>query len=97
MVMLLAIWSSPTLADENMTVAPSGNAMVSGSDRVVQYLVYPESASRSSDLEHDIEVIFDHQKVQVFRNYRSAIHFWLIVMTFREYNEFRSRHPEVGR
>lgn len=96
-VILLAICNRPTSADGNMTVAEAGNARVFGKHNVVQYLVYPESLSRINILEHDIEVLFDHQNVQVVRDYRFAIRFWLIVMTFPQYNELKRRHPEVSR
>ncbi|KAG7005697.1 hypothetical protein G7Y79_00018g045040 [Physcia stellaris] len=78
-----------------MTLAEAENARVFGKHNVVQYLVYPDSLSRINILERDIEVLFDHQNVQVIRDYRFAIRFWLIVMTFPQYNELRRRHPEI--
>lgn len=93
---LLPIICCPTLAFTDMTVAPSGNGTVFGKHNIVQYLIYPENGPHTYDLRHDIEILFSSQRVQVFRNYRSAIRFWLIEMTFLEYSELRRRHPDVS-
>lgn len=93
----IALWSSLVRSGEvynNLDMIKSLNTTVSP---LAQYLVYPANEAQTIRLQHAIEEFFDPRAVQVIRNYRSAVQFWLIVMTYPQHAEFTKLYPDVCR